>query len=647
MFCWNCGKELTGDSQFCDCCDAPVVNTEELLAAKTKLTPTPDSEKDTHISPGERLTETAESANTEQPPQEEFSAEASASAPVDTTAAKESSGTPDPTPETQPVPKDLIIRKKRIMLTGTRLQINGSYYQKKKRSFKKTKGRLEIPLSFITASSMLHNRCMGKAIATLLLFVLFTAGALTGGYFSLGSLEALNTPFHQEQISELEESLNRLEGISDADLRTLEVQLTQLQTNLEQTEAQLADYINLRSQEQLRRAVSNLSLDYSAVLADEFFEKAYDQYIEDLLDTFKNDELLNSWLYPYYIYTLKLGTNRYITENNNLDMWFYDIPGGREKFAHTVKDLDALELSVHDFNLYDRLYYHGRIYITASDFMNTVLYMPNYVADSAVFVRAFGGNPDPATMSVPGWNSPAYSDFWYNAESYYSMDEPIWVDYNLSAEDFGLDWNQLVNEQAYYDAYIKFMNTVAPGLATYDMVTYYASDDAYGGMGFDITGKEASATEIIALYLGNYPDALEQFDIDLNAIATSYDTMILDTQAMLDSLSAQTKKLEEEHTKLADFLERGDILRAEYNDLLGEKQVRDREFTRTLWIFGCMTVFLGMMSLICLFAFIHFAKQPRHLLVFTLCDGDIAAFSTAFCSKQKLEDLQKRLSISQ
>ena len=632
MFCWNCGAELPMDAKICGCCGSPAINGAAFTSTQDKasadiaeehiLTPTETDGKSSE-EPMPAQTETDGNASEDEPQKD-----ASEAAPPQ---------------ETKPPVEDLMIRKNRIVLSSGILFLGGRYYLKKGQRFKEKKGQLTIPLSFVTKTSMLHNCSLGKAFASLLLIIIFAIGTVITGYLSIDYKASLDAPFHQERIQELENALARLEGNAQTDLETLDSQLMVLDSQIAQRKEELTDYEIQRNQERLRRAVSSLSLDYSAVLSDDFFEKAYDKYIDDLLNAFKNDSLLDSWLYPYYTYSLVQGTNRYISEQNNLDMWFYNAPGERNKYSDGMKDAYSLEESIQDFNLYDRLYYHGRIYITASDFMNTVLYMPNYVADSAVFVKAFGGSPNPDNMSVPGWNAAAYNGFWEDAERYYALSRPIWVDYNLSAKDFALDWNQLVDEQAYYDAYIRFMDTVAPGLSTYDMVSYYGNDEAYGGMGFHVTGKEASATEIIALYLQNHPDALEQLDIDLSTIATSLDITIAEASGYLETLTAQAGSLEKERSELAAFLENGDRLRTEYADLVQEKQERSRQLTRAFAVFSSLAGLLGVMALICLLAFIHFARIPRHLLTLQLNNGGTVAFSTAFCSKSKLEELEKRI----
>ena len=320
-----------------------------------------------------------------------------------------------------------------------------------------------------------------------------------------------------------------------------------------------------------------------------------------------------------------------------MDMWFYEQPGGDSQFVNELTE----DWFIKDRSLYDRLEETGRIYVTASDFMNTVLWIPSYVPNDAVFVKAFGGNPNPAKMSVPGWSKADYSNFWSGPEDNYSAAIPVWVRYDMSAEDLDIDWNQLMDEQAYYDAYVKFMNTIAPGLAVYDMVSYYGSDDAYAGMCFDMKGKEASATEIALLYLESHPDAIKGFDLD--SMETSYDDKISDAQEQYDQASAQIEKLEKEKKKMTAQAEKETAYQSKLEDLNEQNDSQRASLTNTLYIFGAITGLLLLMALISLITFIHFAKKPRHLFVLELSDSPSTAFSTGHCPKKKIEELQKRL----
>lgn len=439
-----------------------------------------------------------------------------------------------------------------------------------------------------------------KRIASLLLFIIFTGGLLVSGGFCLKIRNAINTPDHEDEIQELEESLNWIQNDSESDISENEDQIAETSDRMNDLGELLEQYRQGREQELLKQVRSELDL--NRLFQEDFFQNAYDQYIEDLIIAFENDELLHSWLYPYYTYTLENGTNPYISANSTVDMWFYELPGGDSQFAEELTE----DWFIKDRSLYDRIEETGRIYITASDFMNTVLWITPYVPNDAVFAKVFGGNPDPAKMSVPGWSQTDYNNFWSGPENNYDTVTPVWVRYDMTAEDFNIDWNQLMDEQAYYDAYVKFMNTIAPGLSVYDMVSYYGSDDAYAGMCFDMNGKEASATEIALLYLENHPDTISGFDPD--AMETSYDDKISDVQKQYDQAAARIEKLEKKKNKMTARVEKEAAYRSKLYDLYEQNDSRNASLTSVFYIFGTITGLLLLMALISLFTFIHYVK---------------------------------------
>lgn len=586
MFCWNCGNELTEGADFCSECGAPAANRTSMVQE----------------SPGEPKTDNAE-----------------------------------PPLEADGVGENLVLRKNHVHLSGGKLYLTGKYYKKQGSRFKPKKESTKIPLSYVSSASILHDRYKGKRVVSLLLAVIFACGTLASGYSGIKSLISLITPYRQEQAEQLADTLEHLEYCRDAALPDVELNLKDVQEETGLLELLLDEYQSRRRKELLSETAGNLDLEQ--VFSEDFFADAYEQYLTDLLDAFKNDAKLNKWLYPYYTFTMEIGENQYINKNRNLDMWFYETPGKGDKFTSDVKDGAAFLNNVSEFKLYDLIYYYGRIYLTASDLMNLILQMPNYVADSAVLVRAYGGNPDPDKMSVPGWSSSDYINFWYDAEKYITRDFPIWTYYNLSAQDFKLEWNELVNEQMYYNAYVKFMDAIAPGLSVYDMVSYYASDDAYGGMGFDIIGKEAAPTEIALLYLENHPEAIELLALDT---PTSYDGRIADTQNQLEQLHLQEEKLTAEKKTLSDYIAEGDSLYDEYEVLLDDIRGHRTDLIKNTLLFCAIAGFLCLVALFNICLFIRFLKKPGTLMVLKLSDGDTIGFSTAFCSKQKLAELQDR-----
>mgnify|MGYP007025223871 CR=1 FL=1 len=54
-------------------------------------------------------------------------------------------------------------------------------------------------------------------------------------------------------------------------------------------------------------------------------------------------------------------------------------------------------------------------------------------------------------MLVPGWTAADYRNFWETPDSLSDSDQAIWEGFGLSAEELGIDWNSLFDEQAYYD----------------------------------------------------------------------------------------------------------------------------------------------------------------------------------------------------
>ena len=586
MFCWNCGNELTEGADFCAQCGAPAASNAGIVQE----------------SPEEPETDNAESLL-----------------------------------ETDSVEKNLVLRKNHVHLSEGILYLKGMYYKKQGSRFKKQNGNTEIPSSSVRSVSILHNRYKGKRIASLLLAVIFACGTLASGYPGIKSLTSLITPYRQEQADQMADALEYLEYCKNEVLPDLDLCLKNIYEETGFLEVLLTEYQSKRQKELLTKISGNLDLDQ--IFSEDFFSDAFEQYLTDLLYAFKNDAKINKWLYPYYTYTMEIGENQYINENKNLDMWFYEMPGNSDKFTSDVKDGKAFLNNVNEFTLYDLIYYYGRIYISASDLMNLILKMPHYVADSAVLTRAYGGNPEPEKMWVPGWNSSDYINFWYNAEKFITRDYPVWTYYNLSAQNFKLDWNELADEQMYYNAYVKFMDIIAPGLSVYDKVSYYASDDAYGGMGFDIIGKEAAPTEIACLYLESHPEAIDLLALDT---PTSYDSRIADTQDQLEELSIQEEKLSAEKKTLSDYIAEGDSLYDEYQTLLDDIRKHRADLIKNTLLFCAIAGLLFLVTLfnICLFA--RFLKKPGRLMVLELSDGNTIGFSTAFCSRQKLAAFQDR-----
>lgn len=611
MFCPKCGKELSENARFCSNCGTPIRAAQQ---------------QDNHLSPVEETTR----------------ADATIPAAVTTHTADALSAVPGTAPAV-PAPaapaQDLVIRKKRISVTGGRLLVDGTYYRKTDRRFKKKKGQIGIPLSLVKSFTINHTPCTGKMIASFLLFFIFTAGAVISGCFGWQTWQRKDTPYRQERLDELEEALGQLAGISEDQLAELDTQLEEAGEKHSLLELQLKDYQIQRQQEILQTALMDSSFDTQALFSTDFFADAYQQYLEDLLEAFLNDRQIHDWLYPYYAYSIERGENNYIED----ELYFYAPPGADGLFSAETETPAVLLANTYNYNLYQHIYYTGRIYITASDFMNIVLHVPDYVANGAVFLKAYDGTPDPGNMYVPGFSNADYAAFWRDAPAYLDSPDPFWLSYGLSAEEFDLNWGQLTDEEIFYDAYLKFMNTVAPGLGVFDMVSYSAGDDSYGGMYYDIIGKEASVTEIVTLYIEDHPEYLEEHEPDLANRPSSYDQQMETVRKEIEELTTQLSGLTNQRNELAAFLDSEDSLHAEYDQLVKEVQDYKSLLLHNLILFSSIFILLLVMALISLVIFIRLAKKPKHLMILTLKDGTEAAFSISFCSKKRLAALQELL----
>lgn len=607
MFCRNCRKELSETARFCSNCGTPVNSAEQLnilpSAADETLRPG-DAAPESGIIPSPESTET---------------------------------NAPAPT-ETAPI-QDLVIRKKRIIVTDGRLLVDGTYYRKTDRRFKKKKGQIGVPLSLVKNVSICHTPCAGKIIASFLLFVIFTAGAVISGYFDLQNWRLVNTSYQQERIDELEKALDGLSGISYTQLEELDAQIQETAERHLLLDKQYAVCVTQRQIEILETALLDSSFNTQALFATDFFTDAYQQYLKDLLDAFLNDRQIHDWLYPYYAYSMELGQNKYIEE----EMYFYALPGADSIFSAETENPEKLLQDAYNYDLYQHIYYTGRIYITASDFMNRVLHVPDYAANGSVFLKAYGGTPDPENMYVPGWKNADYTEFWRDAPAYLDSPEPFWTYYGLSAEEFNLNWEQLADEKAFYDAYLKFMSAIAPGLGVFDMVNYCAGDDSYGGMYYDITGKEASVTEIVTLYIKDHPEYFEEQEPDLASQPSSYDQQLEIIREKMDELATQLDDMTVRRNELEALLDSGDTLRAEYDRLIKEVQDHRNLFLHNLIIFSSICIQLSFMAIVSLLVFIKQMKKPKHLMILSLEDGTEAAFSIRFCSKKKLSELLEML----
>lgn len=444
----------------------------------------------------------------------------------------------------------------------------------------------------------------------LLLFIIFSAGAVISGFFSWQMWSLRNAPYRHEQIKELENALAQLENSSEEQLCELEEQFQDTLSEQTILEAQLSDLKILRQRELLQAAVAESDIIAKDLFSTDYFSDAYQQYLEDLLDAFLNDGRIHEWLYPYYAYSMELGLNAYIAD----EMYFYSATDGDGIFSDETKDPEVLLRNAYNYSFDKHIYYTGRIYITATDFMNRVLLVPDYAASGAVFVKAFGGNPDPENMRVPGWSRADYAEFWHDAPDYSSPGEPIWRFYGFSAEQFNLNWEQLANEQAYYDAYLKFMNTIAPGLGVFDMVTYSSGNDDFGGMHYDITGKEASVTEIVTLYVEQHPEYLNIIDLDFESLPSSFDRQMAEINSEIEILAEQAGEFARRRNEMAALLDGADELHAEYERLISDVQNHNKLILHGTVLLAGSFILLFFMALISLITIILLIMISKHVI---------------------------------
>lgn len=617
MFCHQCGKELLENARFCHNCGTPVGEAAE--PGYTADAPTPDSQI----------------GNTTSDPAAQGAIDESGS-PGPAAQNAEADTAADAAP-----PADLILKEGKVAVTGGELHINGKYYARKpgKRKFKKRRKTPPVLLDAILGAAVEHHKYGGRIFLSLLLLVCFAAGALFSACRGYDTYNRLNTPYRDKELAAQAAIMDLIDNSGADRLARYRRWQEENRADTDALTARLAQLETQRTQELLAAAYTSDKFDLDTFFNRELFARAYREYLQDLLDAFKADELLDSWLYSYYETVDEYGGNYFL----NTDMWIYD-GSGENKFSSSLDSASVLMRDQYDLDLYEHILFAGHIYITGADFLKEILALPRYTVDGAVFARAYGGVPDPSEMTVPGWSRSLYEEFWLYGADYYSIDTPMWLDQNLRAENFGLDWNTLVDEASYYDAYRKFMDKVAPGLPRCDMAVYHADDEAYGGMGYDLAGTEASLTDMVAAYADSHPEYVEELLKDYGkASATSVDEDIAGVQARLESLEKELRDLENQESELVQLLADADIHRNAYELLTADLEQHRRELTCRLLLFGGSALLCALAALTCLCKFFGFLKRPRHLFVIRCQDMELA-FNARRCSGEELEALQDRLS---
>lgn len=436
------------------------------------------------------------------------------------------------------------------------------------------------------------KRHIRRALVSLLLFFIFAGGLAVSGWFEFNAWQKYNAPYQEAAFAALEEELSKTEGCAEK-IAGLEVLLETNARETRELEATLALYHTQRESEILGSVTDSVELDYNALFTTEPFSSAYLQYIDDLLSAFQQDRLADGWLYPYYTYSLECGANPYI----DLDLWIYDGAGENEKFSELLTDPQHFYVSAYTSTLTDHLALNNHLYVTGMDMLNTFFRIPGYVLDGAVFVKAYGGNPSPEDMKVPGWAPQDYINFWEDADSYLFSDHAVWEDFGLSAVDFDIDWNTLVDEDAYYKVYEKFMDIIAPGLDRYDMAQYAPDDEYYGGVRYELSGSEATLKEIAAAYIADNPDCLAELGIDTDTLPSSYDSLIADGKVQLEELAETAEDLELQKAEATRLQAGKAFLLQQQETLLAMQEQHVETLTVTLWVFALICVFLFAMAI--------------------------------------------------
>ena len=674
MFCHECGKKLRKGVRFCPNCGTParenskVVEkdlTDSASEATSEAKATNDTEqslvpKTTADSGQPAVSETAvgvepttgasESVISEAADEAELTADSGQPA-AETTVNSEAAVTETATTSEQSAAivksdtaasPDLVLKKGKVVVSANELRLTGKHYARKagKKKFKKKKGHTLLPLGNILGTAIEHKKYGGRMFLALLLLVCFAAGGLFSAQYGYSAYEDLNAPYRDQELAELENTMDLIDNSGNKKLIQYQDSLEEKRADADTLREKLAELEQQQSEELLKSIYTDDRFDLDTFFNNSFFAKAYQEYLKELLNAFKEDELLNSWLYNYYETAKQYGGNYFL----DTDMWIYN-GNGENMFSPDLDSVSGLMRNHYDLDLYEHMLYTGHIYITASDFMKDVLSLPRYTADGAIFAGAFGGVPDASAMAVPGWSRSHYEEFWLYGADYYNIATPMWLDYGLSSADFELDWNALVNEAAYYTAYKNFMDKIAPGLPCYDMASYHSDDEAFGGMGYDLKGTEATVNDIVAAYADTHPDFLDEIKkqgVNTEGLTTSVDDNIAEARAQLEELEAAIPQLEQEKLELEQLLSDADIYRQEYAALLSDIENQQKELTYRLVFFGSITLLCAIAVLICLCKFFGFMKRPRHLLVFRQRDLDYA-INTKRYSKKHIEALQERL----
>ncbi len=678
MFCHQCGKKLRANARFCFNCGTPVRMSSgqsesaappkqadfppdtvgiilQELAPQTKNADPENPKQNVRLQTEDSfqtnpLPSTTDASETDSQP---TTADASETDSQPTTAdASETDSQPTTADvfETNSRPHiadtvsapDLVLKKGNVIVSGRQMFLEGRYYSRKagRKKFKKRKDNTLIPVEAILGVSVEHRKYGGRILLSLLLFACFAAGVYFSADYGYLTYEQWNTPYREKELAALESVMDLIDNSGAEKLLECQSMQEENRSEADDLNAELSELEVQQSHEILAAVYRNDKFDPDTFFNQKIFAAAYKEYLQDLLNVFKGDELLHSWLYNYYETAKMYGGNYFL----DTDLWIYS-GSGEDQFSSDLDSVDSLTQNQYDLDFYEHMLYTGHIYITAADFMKKVLALPRYTVDSAVFVNAFGGVPEATEMFVLGWSQSHYEEFWLYGADYYNVDTPIWLDYGQTSKNFDLNWNGLVNETAYYNAYREFMGKIAPDLPCYDMAVYHADDRAFGGMGFCLSGTEASVSDIMASYAENHPEfiaEIKESGMYNDSLATSVDEDINEITRQLEALEQEYEDLEKQITTLEHTLADADIYRGRYQALLSDiGEHATRLFYRLLFLCGAL-LFCILAAFVCLCKFIGLLKRPGHLFLIKGQDMDYA-FNTRHCPIEQIAALQDRL----
>lgn len=430
-----------------------------------------------------------------------------------------------------------------------------------------------------------------RAFARLLLFLIFAGGLTASGWLTFRAWQDWRAPYQTAAFTSLEESLAKAESSAEK-LPELDQLLSDNSREIRESLSSVVRYRSLRQEEILNTLTRHTDFNYSALFATEPFSSAYRQYISDLLSAFRQDSLADSWLRPYYIYSAAYGANIGIQE----DLWLYAGSDDNKKFNELLSDPAHFYVSRYAAVLTDHLLLNNHLYVTGADMLNTLFAIPGYILDDAVFVKACGGNPNPEEMNVPDWTPQDYSAFWSSAGERSQSDHAVWTDCSLSARDFDIDWNALLDEKAYYRAYEKFMNTIAPGMERYGMAEYVPDDEYFGGVRYELPGKEATLDEIATAYITEHPECLTDLGIDLDALASSYDSLLAEEESRLGELTAAAEDLIFRKNEAVRQRDGRTFLLEQQEKLTALREQHSADASASLRVFAVISLFMFVMT---------------------------------------------------